>query len=175
MTAAAKPPLAIGFLTAVEHSDLGICGGYLILSPAGRPLEFHCTAPVRANLAQQILYGPTLRDYLYEQIAPALLSKAKAAPLLTCTDSPAMLAAADAADLPLVLLAAANLDQSGMATFALDANQVQLPLARAGEQAAIEERWRQLHATGLDLSEPFVRIREALEEAQRAAASKAAA
>ena len=71
MTAAARSVPAIGFLTAVEHAEYGFFGGYLIVNAAGRPLEFHCTAPVKATRAQEILYGPTLRDYLYEQIAPA--------------------------------------------------------------------------------------------------------
>ncbi len=173
MTAAAKSPPAIGFLTAVEHAEFGIFGGYLMLNAAGRPLEFHCTAPVKANRAQQILYGPTLRDYLYEQIAPALLAKGKVAPVLVCTDSPSMLAAAEAADAPLVLIAADECKGDAV-QFTLGKNLARLPLARAGGQAAIEEQWRQLHAGELDLLEPFGRIREALEEAQQAAAMKAA-
>ena len=60
---------AIGFLTVVTIPDQGLVGGYLVLNAAARPLEFHCTTPVRANRAQEILYGPTLRPYLFgEQI-----------------------------------------------------------------------------------------------------------
>jgi hypothetical protein len=175
MTAAAKSVPAIGFLTAVEHAEFGIFGGYLILNATGRPLEFHCTAPVKANRAQEILYGPTLREYFYEQIAPALLAKGKLTPVLVCTDSAVMLAAVQHADAPLVLIAADAAASGGSVQLALGRNQARLPLARAAQQAAIEQSWRQLHAGELDLSEPFARIREALEEAQRAAAMKAAA
>jgi hypothetical protein len=56
---------ALGFLAVVEHELHGLFGGYLLLNATGRPLEFHCTAPVRPNRAQQILYGPTLEPYLY--------------------------------------------------------------------------------------------------------------
>ena len=67
---------ALGFLTVLEHDEHGLVGGYLLLNMAGRPLEFHCTVPVRPNRAQQILFGPTLRPYLYgEQIGQALLAK----------------------------------------------------------------------------------------------------
>ena len=60
---------SVGFLTVQEFTDLGLIGGYLILNAVGRPLEFHCTAPVRPNRAQEILYGPTLAPFLYgEQI-----------------------------------------------------------------------------------------------------------
>ena len=59
-----KSAACLGFLTVVEHAELGLLGGYLLLNAAGRPLEFHCTAPVKPNRAQEILYGPTLRPYL---------------------------------------------------------------------------------------------------------------
>ena len=87
-----QPSTPIGFLSVLEDRELGSIGGYLVLNRSGRPLEFHCTAPVRANRAQEILYGPTLRPYLCgEQIAPALLAKAKSKPGLVFTDSgPAM-------------------------------------------------------------------------------------
>ena len=51
---------AIGFLTVTRDLEQGLFGGYLLLNALGRPLEFHCTAPVRPNRAQEILYGPTL-------------------------------------------------------------------------------------------------------------------
>jgi len=48
-----------GFLTAVDSPLHGLFGGYLVVDSLGRPLEFHCTAPVKVSRAQQILYGPT--------------------------------------------------------------------------------------------------------------------
>jgi hypothetical protein len=93
---------AIGFLT-VAPSARGLVGGYLVLNAAARPLEFHCTAPVRANRAQEILYGPTLRPYLYgEQIGQTLLSRAKNQPLIVVTDVQDVLAARSFTDVPLV-------------------------------------------------------------------------
>ena len=78
---------AIGFLTVIDHPQHGLFGGYLVLNLAGRPLEFHCTAPIKPNRAQQILYGPTLESFLYgEQIGSTLLGHAKTSPLAVCTD-----------------------------------------------------------------------------------------
>lgn len=54
---AGKSTIALGFLTVVEHKQHGLFGGYLVLNQVGRPLEFHCTAPVKPNRAQEILYG----------------------------------------------------------------------------------------------------------------------
>ena len=74
---------SVGFLTVQEFTDLGLIGGYLILNAVGRPLEFHCTAPVRPNRAQEILYGPTLVPFLYgEQIGQTLVAKGKSRPML---------------------------------------------------------------------------------------------
>ena len=71
-----KSQPALGFLTVLEHAQHGLMGGYLVLNPAGRPLEFHCTTPIKPNRAQEILYGPTLEPYLFgEQIGKALVDQ----------------------------------------------------------------------------------------------------
>ena len=89
----AKHRPALGFLTVVEHPQHGLFGGYLLLNLAARPLEFHCTTPIKANRAQEILYGPTLEAYLYgEQIGSTLLGQSKIEPLAVFTDRPPVLA-----------------------------------------------------------------------------------
>ncbi len=96
---------ALGFLTVISDPQAGFFGGYLVLNWAGRPLEFHCTAPIKPNRAQQILYGPTLEPYLYgEQIGRALVRKTQHAPSLICTDVPAALALRPYVEWPVVLV-----------------------------------------------------------------------
>jgi hypothetical protein len=103
MEAKSKP--TVGFLTVVEHPQYGLFGGYLILNMAGRPLEFHCTAPIKPNRAQEILYGPTLESFLYgEQIGQTLIGQGTASPLLVCTDREPALAAREYVTTPLVLV-----------------------------------------------------------------------
>lgn len=93
----------LGFLTVIDHEIYGLVGGYLLLSPTGRPLEFHCTSPVKPNRAQEILYGNTLEPYLYgEQIARALLSRAKTPISFVLTDAAAVLAVQEWFDKPLI-------------------------------------------------------------------------
>src|SRR3954465_8560029 len=99
------PTKAIGFLTVVEHDLHGLFGGYLLLNETGRPLEFHCTAPVKPNRAQEILYGPTLRPYLCgEQIGQALVARAKTDVLLVLTDDPAAVGVREFTAAPVVLM-----------------------------------------------------------------------
>ena len=96
---------AIGFLTVIDHPQHGLFGGYLVLNLAGRPLEFHCTAPIKPNRAQQILYGPTLESFLYgEQIGFTLLGHAKTSPLVVCTDHEPVLSLRELIDLPVALV-----------------------------------------------------------------------
>ena len=160
---------AIGFLTVAEDGGDGIFGGYLSLNLAGRPLEFHCTAPIRPNRAQEILYGPTLRPFLYgEQIGLTLLQAAKVEPLVVCTDSAEVMAVAELTDTPVVLVAEELPAEKMLGeAFALGMNRVALAKSRERHRAVVEERIGQVAET-FDLSEPFVRIREAIDEARSA-------
>jgi hypothetical protein len=175
--AKSRTPAAFGFLTVTEHAELGLFGGYLVLNSAGRPLEFHCTSPVKPNRAQEILYGPTLRPYLFgEQIGQTLISKAKNEVALVCTDLAACLAARELIERPMLLIQAADqtTDYELGARFTLGKNEV----ATAAKFASDEELARSAHVhlgDAIDLLEPFVRIREALEEAQKSVRPAAAA
>ena len=198
-----KSPSAVGFLTVLEHSQHGLMGGYLVLNIAGRPLEFHCTAPVKPNRAQQILYGPTLEPYLYgEQIGQALVSKSTLDPLVIFTDRSPAMAVRMSIDVPLALVLphettslavvpshspgessmirpaapaghkyrvdAPHVDANGARfnTFAFGRNRLAVSADRDADRAAVQERLTDL-GESFDLAEPFNRIREAIEEAQR--------
>src|SRR6476660_1613426 len=94
-----------GFLSMLEFAEHGYFGGYLIVSLLGRPLEFHCTMPVRPSHAQRILYGPTLEPYLLgEQIAGALLDVSKLTPSMILTNREATLHARPRAGAPIAWL-----------------------------------------------------------------------
>lgn len=172
---------ALAFLTITESDDGSCYGGLLAVNLAGRPLEFHCTAPVRPNRAQQILYGGTLTAYIYgEQIGPALVGQLEITPQLILVDQAALLAMQPASPVPLVLvmrseeksppqLAAATAgmvrEQEG---WKLGSYSLTVASSEQSEQARIECLARQLDET-VDLDEPFGRIREAIDEAQRSA------
>jgi len=186
----AKSKSALGFLTTVEDPKDGLFGGYLVLNLAGRPLEFHCTAPIKPNRAQQILYGPTLEPYLFgEQIGQTLVNKGRIEPQVVCTDRAPALALREFVTMPVVLVLRsedqtpaadpASADQSPSNTWRLDAphgtpggligfrlgrNRLAVPDSGEDDPHAIANR---LGEFGFDLAEPFERIREAIEEARR--------
>ncbi len=185
----AKSKLALGFLTVVEHPQYGLFGGYLLLNTAGRPLEFHCTAPIKPNRAQEILYGPTLQSFLYgEQIGKTLLGHASTSPLMVCVDREPALAVGEHVSSPVVLVlppesevaTPAESERAGimfrldsphhgprLATFALGRNRLALPEREQEVRLRVAELLGDL-AESFDLAEPFQRIRDAIEEAQQA-------
>lgn len=111
-----KSKPAIGFLTVISDAEHGLFGGYLVLNRAGRPLEFHCTAPIKPNRAQEILYGPTLEPYLFgEQIGQTLIRKAAHEVLTVCTDRQPVLAAREFVSVPIVMVLPAEAQPGGPA------------------------------------------------------------
>ena len=86
-------------------SARGVVGGFLVLNLVGRPTEFHCTAPVRPNRAQEILYGATLEGFLCgEQIARALVGRSKTEFAAILTNNPNMLTAGNSLNAPLAMV-----------------------------------------------------------------------
>ena len=189
----AKSKPALGFLTVVEHPQYGLFGGYLVLNLAGRPLEFHCTAPIKPNRAQEILYGPTLESFLYgEQIGQTLFNKLASPPARLYRsraglgrprvrrDAHRPGAAAEAKPRPAKCPirggqrtgrspAAGRGPSSGprLVTFELGRNRLALPERADEDRGLIDRRLAEL-ADSFDLAEPFQRIRDAIEEAQQA-------
>lgn len=144
---------AYGFLTTVDSPTHGLFGGYLLVDPAGRPLEFHCTAPVKVSRAQQILYGATLQGHLHgQQIGATLIAEGSLAPLVVLTDVESMLAVRPHTHLPVALVTGPDA-ASG-------------PAGDDAAAATLRDALAPL-AAAVDLREPFERIRAALEEAQK--------
>jgi hypothetical protein len=171
-----KALAAFGFLTVLESPEHGLFGGYLVLSPQGRPLEFRCSTPVVASRAQEILYGPTLRPYLLSDvIGQSLISGSELPVEIVLTDQREML--------PLALLRPEHvfyidiaattfgpgLPEENAATAAIIINGclIEAPATSPLSAAQVCAMLRPL-ASHVFLAEPFERIRAALTEAQLA-------
>jgi hypothetical protein len=163
---AAKQACNYGFMTVVTVPDLGLCGGLLVVSENGRPKEFHCTAPVNANLAQQILYGRTLNGFLFcDQIGLALYQQAKGPIELLVTNNPELLELSQAINIPVAVL------DSVEAIPPTHARQLEIDRTTCtivgGSKDGFQKTdilLRRFNET-LPLSEPFERINRAIEEA----------
>ncbi len=158
-------------MSATPH---GLFGGYLLLNTVGRPLEFHCTVPVKPNRAQQILYGPTLEPFLYgEQIGATLVNKSAIEPLVVLVDVVPMLAVREQIDLPTALVLATDKTlPEYCAEVSIGRSRLALQSRYATDRDLISQRLTDLDDL-FDLLEPFSRIREAIEEADRNTAKAA--
>lgn len=169
----ASTPLHLGFLTVLNEQSAYL-GGYLVTNIWGRPLEFRLTSAVQPNRVQQILYGPTLPNYVSgDLIGKTLIDKTGLPIQLVVTDTEAVLDLRIKLDIPVVwVLTEDRAEASGVEVrprdgrkpalrghtrFPEDIETIRLMIARAED--------------AIDLNEPFARIREAIGEARRTRAA----
>lgn len=155
----------LGFLT-VLHEPTGYLGGYLVTNEWGRPLEFRLSTAVQPNRVHEVLYGATLKPYVYaDVIGKALVEKTASSVYLIITDCEPVLELRPRLQVPVVWLANGNSSSAVChRRYPQDQEPVRAFLKRLEEM--------------LDLHEPFARIREAIGEARKSGTggrSKAAA
>lgn len=168
----AQGVLNLGFLTVLQEAS-GQLGGYLVTNVWGRPLEFRLSTAVQPNRVQQILYGRTMEAYICaDLIGKTLIEKTGTPAQLIITDREAVL------DLRLHLPAPVIWQTQGNEASALKEPATIVRAAEQGRSALMcHPRFPDDVATvrsmlnrldeSLDLSEPFVRIREAIGEARK--------
>jgi hypothetical protein len=158
----------------VLHEPGGYLGGYLVTNLWGRPLEFRLSTAVQPNRVQQILYAQTLAGYVCgEVIGKALYDKTTTPTQVILTDTADALGLRRCLDLPVVWVAPANDPRS--AVLVEQGAVVRPTSAGRGPLLAHPDfpddvpRLRELfeRLSGLDLIEPFARIREAIVEARK--------
>jgi hypothetical protein len=174
-------PSHLGFLT-VLHEPGGYLGGYLVTNLWGRPLEFRLSTAVQPNRVQQVLYAHTLPGYVCgELIGKTLFDKSATPAQLVLTDSPDALNVRRCIDVPVVWVAPANDPRA--AAWAEQGLQVRPAAGGRGALVVHPEypddvtRLREVfdRLGGLDLVEPFARIREAVAEARKMGVTQRAA
>jgi hypothetical protein len=159
----------LGFLTVLKEA-IGYVGGYLVTNLWGRPLEFRLSAAVQPNRVQQILYGDTLESYLCaDLIGKTLVEKTTACANVLVTDHRSMLDLRWRVDVPVIWLAPKD-QATETASSVRPATETQLTLVRhsnfPADDAALRHLFHRVEGN-LNLSEPFVRIREAMQEARK--------
>ena len=169
--AAHDADLKLGFLTAVELPGGGYVGGLLVTNRFGRPLEFQCTTPVRANRTQEILYGPTLRPFLLgELIGRTLVEKAAVRPDVVLTEGDDLLEVRGHVSQPVAVIVPPG-DVHSDRTLRLGRQTLRFHAAHLDDRAVLESSAASVPETA-DLIEPFDRVREALQETVKASGGR---
>jgi hypothetical protein len=162
----------------VVQEGSGQLGGYLVTNCWGRPLEFRLSTAVQPNKVQEILYGPTLQEYICADLIGKTLFDKTATPVaLIITDRQAVLDLRLKIDVPVVWLARPDEpSDAGVAVLPGDGRRGPLRChPRFAEDAAGLQPLLQRLEDVLDLAEPFGRIREAISEARKMGVTRSAA
>lgn len=163
----------LGFLTTVElPDDGGFIGGLLVTNRLGRPLEFQCTAPVRANRTQEILYGPTLVPHiLSDLVGKTLVQKAGVKPDIVLTEDECILPLREQIPTPVACITKESLAngtvENGISengSITLGQQSLRFHEGHSTDRDLIEKKCH-LIPRDANLSEPFERVRNALNEA----------
>jgi hypothetical protein len=166
--------VTLGFLTLFPDAG-GYVGGYLVTNAWGRPIEFRLTSAVQPTRVQSILYGHTLSDYVFgELIGKTLVEKSSIRPTMIVTDTPKGLSVRSSVGVPVVAVAGPEKPEV-VEEFTHPRCSVPLWFSSkfAGDGNAILSLLGGVDES-LDLAEPFARIREAVAEARKPGASRAA-
>jgi hypothetical protein len=176
-TLSATPLAQLGFLTILRDAN-GSLGGYLVTNLWGRPLEFRLSTAVQPNRVQQILYAHTLGGFICgELLGKTLIEKTATPAQLVLTDTADALALRRVTEVPVVWVAPADDVHSANLLVVRPAAAGRGPVYThpdfAGDVPRLKESLERLG--GLDLAEPFARIREAIAEARRMGVTQRAA
>jgi len=167
----------LGFLTILRDAS-GCLGGYLVTNLWGRPLEFRLSTAVQPNRVQQILYAHTLGGFICgELLGKTLIDKTATPAQLVLTDTADALSLRRVTDIPVVWVAPPDgphvTDQLIVRPAAAGRGPVCTHRDFAGDASWLKESLERLG--GLDLAEPFARIRDAIAEARRMGVTQRAA
>lgn len=160
--------LRIAFLAPFTPAENTFLGGLLVTNRLGRPLEFQCTEPVEPNRTQVLLYGPTLRPYIFtELIGRTLVGRTSIRPHLVLVDAADVLPLRELVDVPVACIGEEGRPGSERLGrqpvewnpgFPADCDVVRTAASHIPDDA--------------DLAEPFERVRAALREALGSAAPR---
>jgi hypothetical protein len=162
--------IQLGFLTIVAEGP-NFIGGYLVTNSWGRPIEFRLSTAVQPNRIQQFLYGDSLSPFICaDLIGKTLVEKTAANAQLIITDQRDVMPLRWMLDCPMVLISPkADSSDQDRAEFTPLAG-ARWPLLYSAKHSEDESKINRILTTlgpGIDLQEPFTRIREAIGEARR--------
>jgi hypothetical protein len=145
----------------------------LVVNGLGRPVEFHCSTPVRPSRTQEVLYGQTLQQYLNcDLIGRAMLEHCRGTSTVLVVRQPELVPLHELSDKPLALIGTAPIagdpDEAAPAVPAIQPVSQILQLKGKPEDTGRAEAALQRLAAVLPLDEPFGRIDEAIREAHAA-------
>jgi hypothetical protein len=160
--------LLIGFIVVVEREDGSCEGSYLCTDQCGAPVECWYTSPIKPTRSQKLLYGAALEPQLLGRcIAGALLKNIEHKPAVVLTDREVVSRSLAEHDFPeLQVTFGASDFRDSETTQSVETPMGTISLRWLGKDAP---RAKELvgRLCGLDLKEPFQRVKNVLDEIRK--------
>ncbi len=97
--------IRLAFIDVAIFTDGSIRGGILTTDIETRPYEFRATSPIKPTQLQQILYGASIKDYVYGELICAPLVRATKEKLsVVLVKEPYILAMRPLVSVPVILV-----------------------------------------------------------------------
>ncbi len=169
MSDTTETDIRLGFIDVCVFNDGSIRGGMLITDMDTRPYEFRVTSPVKPTQLQQVLYGPSLKEYVYgELICAPLVKAAKEKLSLVLTKDPNLLVIRPLISTPVLYV---YRDQRSIKSGDGKDDSIKPVIISTHRNFTGEEAWAQTVLMPImqrhDLLEPFERVRVALNEVHK--------
>jgi len=161
--------IRLAFIDVTVFPDGSIRGGILTTDIETKPYEFRVTSPIKPTQTQQILYGSSLKDYVYGELICAPLIKATKEKLsMVLAKENYLMSTRPLVSVPVILIHPSGTQSSvGIKTVSLSPHknfQNELTFAQTILAPVMQKH---------DLFEPFERLRLALGEVHRAGLGEA--
>ncbi|HQX15070.1 MAG TPA: hypothetical protein PLA27_01520 [Anaerolineales bacterium] len=158
-----SPEIRLAFMDATVFSDGSIRGGILTTDVETRPYEFRVTSPIKPTQVQQILYGASLKDYVYgELICTPLVKATKEKLSMVLVKEIFLISMRPLVSVPVIIVRSSNSQTSdGIRSVSFSPHQNfrnELSFAQTILTPVMQKH---------DLLEPFERLRLALNEVHR--------
>jgi hypothetical protein len=156
--------LKLCYITCPNHEKDGYVGALLLTDNRARPLHFAYASPVRPTKMQRILYGATLDEHLrVDVIAQKLLEGIPCKPDVLLVDAPELLAIYKIIKKPVVYIFNDKASNDGGSR-----SRVKYKALPETDDGNVVKNLLEID-NGVDMIEPFDRMREAIKEAIRTA------
>lgn len=158
-----SPEIRLAFMDVTVFSDGSIRGGILTTDVETRPFEFRVTSPIKPTQVQQILYGASLKDYVYgELICTPLVKATKEKLSMVLVKEIFLISMRPLVSVPVIIVRSSN-SQTGDGIRSVSFSPHQNFRNELSFAQTILTPVMQKH----DLLEPFERLRHALNEVHR--------
>lgn len=155
--------LTLAYLTCPQDGAKSFLGALLITDERTRPLHFAYVEPIRPTLLQRIVYGSTLTAHVQVDIIAKKLFREDQPykPDVAFVDTRELLVVRQALNIPTACLRRSEQGDNALSAFTFDTGD------HYSDAEPVSQLIQRLEPSGVDLLDPFARMKDAIKEVLR--------